>query len=243
MEHLEERGTDRNRSSPPLAPRAVGAQIRFWVAGLLLAVAGLAFSIVLLMSPAVFQMYYPRMKIAPEVGDAVRIVHWLSGDADGSALNFSLRRKISAKEINHFTEVRRLFRKFPLVGAACLAAALGLLVMNRSQDKLFQKVSWRALGVWLLLAAVMGAFAVYDWPAFFAAIHYPFFGKTSWRLPDSCYSLHLFPTAFWKAMAGAVFVMTPSLAACFSFVAARLIRSAHFFAGSNRRSGRLVERA
>ncbi|MEW6156499.1 MAG: DUF1461 domain-containing protein [Verrucomicrobiota bacterium] len=185
----------------------------------LLAVVGLA--IFLFSRPAVFSFYYRWLHEQGEFQDAQRIVDWVSGKRPALPLPL-MGGQLTPKEIRHYEDVRQLFEKVP--GAAVLAAIVGALIVYgaRERRELFAAAQVRALILFSLFLMASAALAWWDWKTFFAWVHQPFFGSTSWRLGRGAYSLQLFPKAFWQITGCTVIAFTGLLLACLQLVSLRL---------------------
>jgi len=63
----------------------------------------------------------------------------------------------------------------------------------------------------LLFALIAGVWGVYDWRNMFHTLHWWIFQNDSWKLPNRCYSLQLYPYPVWKKSIMLIFVF------CFGF--------------------------
>jgi len=182
-----------------------------WLMGGLEVLLVMAAAVWLLAVPSVFRAYYPVLQPARYTQDAHAIVSWLSTSHRERSLNLALTEgKLGRKEVQHYSDVRQVFRWFPwLTGGLALATVLLWLVSKPRAPQLLS-AQGRGLLVWGALLLIIGGFAWWDWKAFFALVHHPLFGDRSWRLPDNAYSLQLFPAVFWRATAAAV-VLAPGL--------------------------------
>lgn len=186
-------------------------QLMAWVIGILEVTALLLGAGWLLMRPAIFGWYYPAVKESARAPDAARIVRWLSNRESIWTLNPGLKwGQLRRNELDHYEDVRRWLNRVPaaLLGVSA-AGALGVL-MNRRAGML-EAVQWRGLAFLGFLLVFGACFAAWDWKVFFAWIHYPFFGESSWKLSRGAYSLQLFPAQFWRLM-GTVWLIAPFVA-------------------------------
>jgi hypothetical protein len=174
-----------------------------WLLGTVQLLAATAFFIWLLAWPPVFKLYYPLLGIAPETQDAVAIVEWLSSDRSLSQLENAMRGGIlTEKEILHYADVRYWFKWLPWIwGMGGGALLLGCWRFQPSRETV-AAVQWRALWLAVIIMLAAAVFAWWDWKIFFAWVHHPFFGSSSWVFPWSAYSLQLFPAGFWRLMGG-----------------------------------------
>lgn len=127
------------------------------------------------------------------------------------SLNLALRDgQFSQKELKHYSDVRRWLQRVPLLATFLpTALAVASLTFKTSRaDRL--RVHKTGLIVWLIVAGLAGVIAWWNWQGVFALVHRPFFGERSWRLPNSAYSLALFPPVFWSAAFGLV-LLSPAL--------------------------------
>jgi hypothetical protein len=183
-----------------------GADIAWaWMFGLLEVLLASAIVLWLLTLPPVFQAYYSRLKVSPHLQDAQTIVNWLATSQPGQPLDPTLAEGVlRPKELSHFADVRELFAWFPRIAAILAIISLASLCAVRPTRKLLLAAQARGMVFWTVLVCFAAGLALWDWETFFAWVHYPFFGRTSWRLPRSAYSLRLFPSSFWRLLAGAV---------------------------------------
>jgi len=160
-------------------------------------------SIWLLSRPAVFILYYSNPP--QEARDAQAIVRWLNSQTSATEINVPLRAgHLADKETAHFADVRRALQVNQVLFLACTTLLVGILAWKRFSPTLIFAAQTRCLvlcGTLWLFALVL---AVWDWKVFFAWLHDPLFGPTSWRLPRNSYSLQLFPASFWRAIGAAV---------------------------------------
>ena len=187
-------------------PRTIFASA--WLLGALEVVLIAAGTIWLLTCPAVFRLYYPALKPSSHIHDAVAVVEWLSSNYRERTLGLTMQEgRFDTQELKHYSDVRRVFKRFPeLMAILALAFVLSLLSSTKTW-RIIAAAQWRGLLIWSILLAVVGGLALWDWPRFFAWVHHPFFGDVSWRLPDDAYSLVLFPASFWRLAVIAVLVM------------------------------------
>jgi hypothetical protein len=92
--------------------------------------------------------------------DAAAIVNWLSTSHRERSLNLALTDgKLGIQELKHYSDVRRVFRRFPavLVGLA-LASAL-LILAARPSLGLVAAAQWRGLILWAGLLLGIGGLA------------------------------------------------------------------------------------
>jgi hypothetical protein len=181
-----------------------------WLFGSLEMLALLIVSIWLLAAPRVFQAYYPFLNSRGNVSDATLVSKWLWSKGSVFDLNPNLSSgKFIRKELSHYADVRRWLRRTPPLFAGLLLS-MGILWQISPTRETFSRAQWRGLTLLMLLSTVSAAVAFWNWRFFFAAIHYPFFGSTSWKLPDNCYSLRLFPSLFWQ-FAGSIAIALPAI--------------------------------
>jgi integral membrane protein (TIGR01906 family) len=180
-------------------------QLTAWSLGVLEVILGMALSLWLLTSPALFRIYYPTLSVSAHARDAAAILDWLATNYRERSLNLALAdAKLTQKELTHYSDVRRVFRQFPKVTLGLAFLTVLLAVALRPSLRVISIAQWRGLIFWSLLVLLVGGWAWWDWKQFFAWVHHPFFGDTSWRLPNNSYSLQLFPAPFWAALASAV---------------------------------------
>jgi uncharacterized membrane protein len=182
-----------------------------WFFGTAQWLAALALALWLLAFPPVFGLYYPAFKTDQDREDARAIVDWLAGGGDLNALQAAvLKGHLSQKELDHFADVRALFRKMPLVFGTVLIGMIALLAWKKPSREWFWAAQKRGLIVFAGALFCLAVLGVWNWKLLFAWVHYPFFGATSWKLPNSAYSLQLFPMFFWQVMS-AVFLAAATL--------------------------------
>jgi hypothetical protein len=176
-----------------------------WSLGLLEVLLAIATAMWLLSLPALFGVYYQALNISPHPRDAQTIVAWLASSQPEESINAALvEGQLWPKEISHFADVRKLFRWFPLMAGALAVLSVAALFAAKPSMQTLLAAQARGLLFWIILACFAGGLAWWDWATFFAWVHYPFFGESSWRLPKSSYSLRLFPASFWRLLAGVV---------------------------------------
>jgi uncharacterized membrane protein len=182
-----------------------------WVIGVLGVLLVMAATMWVLTMPAVFKAYYSALGISPWKEDAQTIVNWLASSQAGDSINPQLvNGQLRPKEVSHFGDVRRLFGWFPVIaGVLLVLSALAVCAAKPSRQTLLAAQA-RGFLFWLVIVGFAGGLSWWDWETFFAWIHYPFFGATSWRLPNSAYSLKLFPASFWRLLAG-ILLLAPLL--------------------------------
>jgi integral membrane protein (TIGR01906 family) len=161
----------------------------------------------LLISPSCFQKYYPLLRISNHTADAQAVVDWLSTSYRQRTLSLALAEgQFSSQELQHYADVRRLFRWFPKLTVAGAVVFLVLLAAIRPSRKIVIDSQRRSMFVSLLILLTVGTLALWDWKLLFALVHRPFFGDVSWRLPNSAYSLQLFPARFWQWTLGVILI-------------------------------------
>jgi uncharacterized membrane protein len=171
----------------------------------------MALSVWFLTLPPVFRAYYPALRVSPHEHDAAAVVSWLSSSHRERSLNLALTDgKLGEKELRHFSDVRRVFRPWPKLLLVLGGLTVFLIAAAPARRPALRAAQWRGLLFWAALVFGIGGLAWLDWPRFFAWVHHPFFGDVSWRLPDNCYSLVLFPSRFWR-MAAAFVLFSPAL--------------------------------
>jgi hypothetical protein len=153
----------------------------------------------LLAQPILFGGYYPILSGAPYRNDATRLVRWLHSSEPESALESGFRHgRLRAKEVKHYADVRKLFQRLKLSLLMTTLGAAAVMAIGRPSVAFLGQVQARALALLLLATAFGSLLAWWDWKTFFAWIHYPLFGESSWRLGRSAFSLALFPADFWR---------------------------------------------
>ena len=131
--------------------------------------------------------------------DANRITGGLWTQEPYQEISDSLKfRKMNEKEIYHYGDVRSLLGKARIVVGICAV----LVIIG------FMRLGW--LTVWksgflsfILLGVVLGVWMMIDWHSLFKSLHWVIFLDDSWKLPNTSYSLGLFPHSVWQ-MAGGV---------------------------------------
>ena len=192
---------------------------RAWVIGPFEVLFAMALIVWLLTLPALFDWYYPALRVSPHPNDASQVVRWLAGNKVERALYLAtVDGKLRAKELRHFSDVRRVFRNLPQVVAGLgLVLFIAALALRPSRQEL-ARAQVSGLTFWAVLLLTVGGLAWWNWALFFAWVHHPFFGDTSWRLPDNCYSLQLFPGWFWRVMAATVLLTPAAALACLAWL-------------------------
>jgi len=182
-----------------------------WALGALEVLLATALAVWLLTCPTFFRLYYPALRVSPHARDATTVVHWLSSSYRTRSLNLALQEaKMGPQELQHYSDVRSVFRWLPRV-AGGLALLIALLVLGfRSLRGRLLSAHYCGLILWLICLLSVGGLAWWNWAAFFAWVHHPLFGDRSWRLPRGSYSLVLFPASFWRMMAATV-LLAPAL--------------------------------
>jgi hypothetical protein len=237
MDTMETSVTSRN-PGPSLAT-AEGASLALeclaWAVGLLELFLFLSVALCLLIWPPVFGGIYRAVGVSTHPRDATTVVRWLASADRERSLNLALTEgQVGPKELHHYSDVRRLFRWFPRLA---LGAAVGLalvLASGQASRRLLAAAQWRGFWVYAGLIMVLGGLAWWDWKLFFAWLHHPFFGDTSWRLPKGSYSLQLFPTSFWRVVTAGV-LLAPTVG--FGAVAALIFLVPRARVNSNSASG------
>lgn len=159
----------------------------------------------LLTLPAFFRVYYPLLRFSEQSSDAERVVRWLSGDQRQRSLNLALSGgSLTARELEHYEDVRQLFRWFPRATVGFALLTVLVIAACRPSFEALAAAQSRGLIILAALFVFLGAFAWWDWKLLFAWIHQPFFGERSWRFQKDSYSLLLFPARFWRFAIGCV---------------------------------------
>lgn len=166
-------------------------------------------SVWLLSRPFVFTLYYSNPP--QEARDAQAIVRWLNSQKPAKAINVPLRAgHLTDKETAHFGDVRRALQANQALFLACTTLLVGILAWKRFSPTLIRAAQPRCLVLCGTLSLFSLVLALWDWKVFFAWLHDPLFGPTSWRLPRNSYSLRLFPAPFWGAI-GATVLLSPAV--------------------------------
>jgi hypothetical protein len=196
-----------------------------WLIGLLELAGGMLLAIWLLTSPSVFRLYYPAIGHPAHHRDATRIVEWLHGNDSAAALNSQLRSgALTLKELRHYADVRNIFQRLPNIFWGAVLFGAILVIFLKPSAALIQAAQYRGLVALFVLLAASAIFTVWDWKVFFACLHYPFFGATSWKLSNSAYSLQLFPNFFWQ-LAGVTVCVLPAIIMLATTVGLRALNS------------------
>lgn len=195
-----------------------------WLFGVVEALAGVLGVIWLLFWPPLHALYYSVTDFPSErEADALTVVRWVQGDAPAAVLNSGLQGgKFSRKELNHYRDVRAWVDRIPLAVTGLGLSMAWIGWMNSDRRRLIASAQVRGVFFLGIASAFSGFFAVWDWKVFFAWLHLPFFGTTSWRFSNSAYSLQLFPAEFWQWMTVASAVVPlVSMAVIWTFVSKR----------------------
>jgi hypothetical protein len=204
-----------SRDSGPSLATAGGVSLPLeclaWAVGLLELFLFLSVALCLLIWPPIFDKTYRALGVSAHPRDAATVVRWLSSSDRERSLNLALTEgQAGPKELHHYSDVRRLFRWFPRLALGAAAGLALVLVSGQASRGLLAAAQWRGFWIYAGLMIVLGGLAWWDWKLFFAWLHHPFFGDTSWRLPKGSYSLQLFPTSFWRRATAGV-LLAPAL--------------------------------
>lgn len=176
----------------------------------------------LLSRESVFVTLFSKLRPDASLNDARALMAWMGGQEDTVALFSQVGEggRFNTRELNHYLDVRYWLHWLPFL-IILLTFAWGVVSMAIFQ---FTRISYKTvqisfLKLWIFLILVFGVWGAIHWDSLFSALHYPFFGSHSWRLPADSYSLQLFPEWFW----GALGAMVAGIPVLFSLILILLI--------------------
>lgn len=161
----------------------------------------------------VFTTLFAQLRPEASLNDVRALMTWMGGQEDTVALFSHVGEggRFNTRELNHYRDVRYWLHWLPFL-IILLTFSWGIVTMAIHQ---FTRISHRTvqfafLKLWGFLILVLGVWGVIHWDSLFSALHYPFFGSYSWRLPADSYSLQLFPEWFWGVL-GSMVALLPVL--------------------------------
>ncbi len=183
--------------------------LEFGVAPLCILLAVLVGSVMLIASPVVWQATYDAPSYLPATaqkdGEIIAANLWTK--TPYKEVSNSLQgRKLHQREINHYEDLQNKFRELTVLLFIFLFVLSLVLFHPRLKRMLWVSLAWL-----LLIALIGGVWGVYDWRNMFHTLHWWIFQNDSWKLPNRCYSLQLYPYPVWKKS------MVLILGFCFGF--------------------------
>jgi uncharacterized membrane protein len=153
-------------------------------------------SVLLVASPMVWKSMYEAPEKLPATaqadGEIIAVNLWSNTPYAEISKTLS-GGKLHPREIHHYEDLQK---KFTQMSVAFLLLAAVVLCALRSPR--FHKMLWLSVA-WLVVISIAGtAWALHDWRDFFRTLHAWIFQNDSWKLPNGCYSLQLFPYPVWK---------------------------------------------
>lgn len=187
--------------------RLLSRTAQTWLhAGLGLAWAGWVVSLIVCFFSLPLVSGWTHALIGPQQhhDDAKRISAWVAGGDAEAKIPLGYRAgKLTPKEQDHYTDVRRLLRWNRTVTGVGFSLLL-LLGLSQAGRKAAVAAAGIALWEFFILLAIAVVWAVVHWRSLFAFCHNLFFAEGSWRLPKNSVSLQLFPQSYWQEMFGLV---------------------------------------
>ncbi len=108
-------------------------------------------------------------------------------------------RRLNAKEVSHYEDVRELMNLAKIVTASCLGLALfGFIIVG------WRNVLRAGFASFVLLGVIFGTWMLINWHSLFKSLHWIVFQDASWKLPNGSYSLGLFPHEMWQFTGGMI---------------------------------------
>jgi len=157
---------------------------------------------ILLFIPEVFEIIYGQMGFQ-EINEihADRITHKLWDQSDFKELP-SIGRLMYEKEIVHFQDIRTIIRRM-IIG---FWSTLSLLV-SFSYFFNWKRLVLCSAALLILVCVSCGLWSWINWLHMFETLHNWLFQNDSWKLPNGCITLRLFPYKVWEIMGGVVLVV------------------------------------
>jgi uncharacterized membrane protein len=132
--------------------------------------------------------------------DANKITGGLWTEEPYQEISNSLKfRKMNEKEIHHYEDVRGL------LGAARVVVIVCVILVMMGCFWAGWRTIWRAsFAIFLSIGVIFGIWMFIDWHSLFKALHWAVFWDDSWKLPNTSYSLGLFPHRVWQLAGGVI---------------------------------------
>lgn len=132
--------------------------------------------------------------------DANKITRGLWTEEPYQEISDSLKfRKMNPKEIYHYGDVRDLLGSARIVVGVCaVIVVIGFIWVG------WQNVWKSAFASFVLLGIIAGIWMYIDWHSLFKSLHWVIFMDDSWKLPNTSYSLGLFPHRVWQFAGGVI---------------------------------------
>lgn len=132
--------------------------------------------------------------------DANRITGGLWTEEPYEEISDSLKyRKMNEKEIYHYEDVRGLLGTARVVVIVC-----SVLVFMGCIWAGWRTIWYAAFAIFALLGIILGIWMFIDWHSLFKSLHWVIFMDDSWKLPNTSYSLGLFPHKVWQLAGGVI---------------------------------------
>jgi uncharacterized membrane protein len=174
------------------------------VYGLALVILLVLGSVLLVSHPVVWEKVH-RMAMKEKLKevhyeDANKITGGLWTDEPYQDISDSLKfKKMNKKEIYHYQDVRSLLGKARIVVGVC-----ALLVFMGVMWAGWRIIWYSAFASFVVLGVILGIWMLIDWHSLFKSLHWVIFLDDSWKLPNTSYSLGLFPHKVWQLAGGVI---------------------------------------
>jgi uncharacterized membrane protein len=174
------------------------------VYGLALVILLVLGSVLLVSHPVVWEKVH-RMAMKEKLKevhyeDANKITGGLWTDEPYQNISDSLKfKKMNKKEIYHYQDVRSLLGKARIVVGVC-----ALLVFMGVMWAGWRIIWYSAFASFVVLGVILGIWMLIDWHSLFKSLHWVIFLDDSWKLPNTSYSLGLFPHKVWQLAGGVI---------------------------------------
>jgi uncharacterized membrane protein len=174
------------------------------VYGLALVILLVLGSVLLVSHPVVWEKVH-RMAMKEKLKevhyeDANKITGGLWTEEPYQDISDSLKfKKMNKKEIYHYEDVRSLLGKARIVVGVC-----ALLVFMGVMWAGWRIIWYSAFASFVVLGVILGIWMLIDWHSLFKSLHWVIFLDDSWKLPNTSYSLGLFPHKVWQLAGGVI---------------------------------------
>lgn len=164
----------------------------------------LLLGVYLVSQPAVFDFIYDQAVDfeGERYEDGIAVARALSGEDSFELVSQRLNGgTMGPREIYHFEDVREKLRMASLLlGGSVLI--LGLIIWKVPVH--WMRVMKASVLIYVITGLIAAVWAVMNFRSFFRTLHWWVFQDDTWILPNSCYSLKLYPYAVWKWLGGLI---------------------------------------
>lgn len=115
---------------------------------------------------------------------------------------FGVQYALDDDSISHLADVNAVIQTaMPILGGCALVclACIAILLVTKQKQELGRMLRCAAVGL-LIVFALIGVWAIFDFKSFFSLLHAVFFPQGNWTFPYESLLITMYPQAFWMAM-------------------------------------------